>query len=188
MIDDLKLKIRALIEDFGQDCPEVFTYDGSTTIFPLCAGNVQSIKSVCVNGTELGSGDYDFNASKGTIEILVPLNNNDVIQVIYCAQSFTDSELDEYIRSALVWLSIYSYCSDEDFELEDDTIFPTPTNKEIDLIALVSSILIKPDYIKYELPNLKISYPFKMPKEERIEALISKFRRGLGSNTVLEWE
>lgn len=188
MLDDIRLKVRALIEDFTKDCPEIFTYDGTTSIFTLCGGNITAIKSVCVNGTELGSGDYSFDSSKNFIEILISLNENDQIQVVYCTQAYSDSELDEYIRSSLVWLSIYSFCSQDDFELEDEEIYPTPTNKETDLISLVSSILIKPDYVKYDLPNLKITYPRNMSKEERIEKLITTFKRGLGSNAVLEWE
>jgi len=188
MLDDILEKIRALIGDIGTDCPEVFTYDGNNPSFPLGACEVKCINSVLLNGTELGSGEYSFDSSTNTVTVTASMNEGDQIQVNYCALKYTDTELTEYVRASLVWLSIYSFCSEGDFELETDTIYPTPTNKENDLIALISSILIKPDYSSYRLPTLTITYPRTMPKEDRIEKLITKFKRGLGNISVLNWD
>ena len=80
MLDDILAKIRALIEDFGTECPDIFTYDGTTSSFVLCASSITSINSVLLNGTALGSGEYDFDSTTNTITILVALTNNDQIQ------------------------------------------------------------------------------------------------------------
>jgi hypothetical protein len=47
---------------------------------------------------------------------------------------------------------------------------------------------MKPDYSQYILPNLKVVYPRKMTKEERIEKLISQFQIGLGDNYILNFD
>jgi hypothetical protein len=82
---------------------------------------------------------------------------------------------------------------DKDYELEYESgnvgnIVPTPDNRTTDLVALVASILIKPGYSQYNLPNLKVVYPEKMTKEERIEKLISKFQTGLGANYIINFD
>lgn len=186
MLSIIRQKIRALIEDFGISKTEPFDYTGSD-IFNIC-GKVSSITSVSVNGVELGSGEYSFDSTTNELTITASLNSGDIILVKYNALKYTDAELDEYIRASLVWISYYSFCAEDDFELENDDIYPTPTNKEEDLIALISSILIKPDYSSYRLPTLTVNYPRTMAKEDRIEKLISLFKRGLGANDVLEWD
>ena len=188
-LQDIRIKIRSLVGDFGTDCnsPEVFQYEGSS-IFTVCANVVNSIIKVTVNDVELGSGDYVFNGITNELEIMAVLNTDDIIKVYYTCNKYSDTELDEYIRASLVWLSIYSYCSSEDFEIEEDDIYPTPTNKERDLISLIGSILIKPDYNMYKMPTLTISYPRTMSKEARIEKIIVHFKRGLGINEIIEFD
>ena len=187
-LQDIRVKIRALIEDIGMKCnsPEVFIYEGSN-IFTICAGVVNSIIKVTKNDVVLGSGEYSFDPATNELTITTSLETDDVLKVYYTCNQYSDSELDEYIRSALVWLSIYSYCSEEDFEIEEDDIYPTPTNKERDLIALISSILIKPNYSMYKLPTVTVAYPRSMSKEDRIEKIITHFKRGLGVNDLLEF-
>lgn len=189
MLVIIRQKIRALVEDFILKCtPELFIYSNSN-IFKLCANNVTEIIQVLVNGNPLPSGDdFTFNSATNEVTVNTALSTGDQVEITYNCTKWSDSELDEYIRAALVWLSIFSFCADEDFELEEDEIFPTPTNQEQDLIALVASILIKPDFSEYRLPNLTIKYPRTMTKEKRIEELISKFRRGLGTVAIIEWD
>jgi hypothetical protein len=189
MIAEIKEKIRALITDLATCQSEFFEYENSP-IFTLCGTNINSIQKVLINGNELASGEtYDFDSATNKITITATLNSGDQIEIAYCYQKYSDTEILEYIRASLVWLSIFSFCSDEDFELEEDNeIYPTPSNKEQDLIALISSILIKPDYESYKLPNLTVSYPRSMTKEERIEKLIIKFKRGLGIVDTIEFE
>jgi len=187
-LQDIRQKIRALVEDFGTRCnsPEVFSYEGSN-IFTICVGVVNSIIKVTNNDVELGSGEYSFDSTTNELTILSVLATDDIIKVYYTCNVYSDTELDEYIRASLVWLSIYSYCSGEDFEIETDDIYPTPTNKERDLISLISSILIKPNYSMYKMPTVTITYPRTMSKEDRIEVMITHFKRGLGVNELIEF-
>ena len=179
MLNNIRKKIRGLVEDFEQSDIETFEYTISK-IFPLAESNINSIISVLKNGTELGTGEYSYDPVTNKIEITLALIQGDIIEVDYTYNKYSDTELNGYIRSALVFISVYSKDSEKDFELETETIEPTPTNIEIDLISLVASILIKPDWTRKSLPNLTVVYPRNLSKEKKIELLIQKFNSGIG--------
>lgn len=187
MLEIIRGKIRALVEDFSQKENESFEYTNSS-IFTLSEPNVTAISKVLHNGTLLGSGDYSYDSITNKITLTISLANGDKIEVDYLYHKYSDTELDEYIRASLVYISIYGDSCQYDFELEDDEIFPTPSNKDTDLISLISSILIKPDYTEYRLPNLKVIYDKRIPKEDRISQLISQYEMGLGVNDVLKFD
>ena len=185
MLNQIRTKIRALIEDLTKSDFEVFTYTNSS-IFTLSESNIVSIVEVSKNSSVLGSGDYSYDSTTNKLTIIASLTQGDIITVNYTYTKYSDTELDGFITSALVWISVFSTCN-QDFELETNTIEPTPSNREIDLITLIVSILIKPDYSIYRLPNLTVRYPRTMPKEKRIELLVMKFNSGIGIADVLEW-
>ena len=187
-IDTLSLireKIRALCSDFSSSETETFTYS-SSAIFTLSEDNINSVTSVEQNGVELGSGDYSFDSDTNKITISASLTSGDIIEVIYAYNKYSNSELNEYMKASLVWLSVYDD-SAKDFEIETNDIYPTPSGQEEDIIALISSILINPEYSEYVLPNVRIKYPRTMDKEQRIEKLILKWTFSKGINGVLEW-
>lgn len=186
MLDTIRGKIRALVEDFNQKENETFKYTNSP-IFTLSESNISAITKVLKNGSELGSGEYVYDSDTNKITIVASLASNDTVEVDYKYYKYSETELDEYIRASLVWLSIYGDCC-YDFELEDEDIFPTPDNRTTDLISIIASILIKPDYTEYRLPNLRVIYDKRIPKEDRISMLITKFELGLGVNDVIEFD
>lgn len=189
MLESIREKIRALVVDNEKSDFQTFVYT-TTPIFTVAQPNITIVK-VLLNGVEIL--DYTFDVLTNKVEITVSaLTTSDVIEVDYTYIKYSETEIDSYIRSALVFISVYCY-DDKDYELEyesgnDGNIIPTPDNRTTDLIALVSSILIKPDYSQYNLPNIKVTYPRKMTKEERIEKLISKFQIGLGENYILNFD
>jgi hypothetical protein len=189
MLDAIRQKIRALVVDNEKSGFQTFLY-ATTSIFTIAQTNITIVK-VLLNGSE--TTDYTFDVDTNKIEITASgLITSDVIEVDYTYTKYSDTELDGYIRSALVFISVHCY-DDKDYELEYESgnvgnIVPTPDNRTTDLIALVASILIKPGYSQYNLPNLKVVYPEKMTKEERIEKLISKFQTGLGANYVINFD
>ena len=189
MIEELRAKIRGLVEDFIATDEESFTYETGDKIFTLQESNVTNVSSVKVNDVELGTAEWSFDSDTSELTISSEtgiLDADDVIKVKYTFYKYTDSELKEYIRGALVWITVFAYCED-DYEIETDDVYPTPDNKTEDLIALVASILIKPDYSEYRLPTVTVKYPRTMCKEERIESLIQKFKIGLGVNDTLDF-
>jgi hypothetical protein len=189
MLDSIREKIRALVVDTEKSGFQTFVYK-TTPIFTIAQPNVE-IAKVLLNGVE--TADYEFDVVTNKIEITSSaLTTSDVIEVDYTYTKYSDTELDGYIRSALVFISVHCY-DDKDYELEYESgnvgnIVPTPDNRTTDLVALVASILIKPGYSQYNLPNLKVVYPEKMTKEERIEKLISKFQTGLGANYIINFD
>jgi len=185
MLNEIRVKIRALVPDLSKNDFETFTYKSGDTTFILAESNINTILKVTKNGNELGTGDYNYDSTTNELEILVALSAGDVIIVNYSYYKYSNTELNEYIRASLVWISIWGSC-EEDYELEDDEIIPTPSNMHIDLMALISAILIQPDYTSYRLPNIQVNYSRKMPKEERIKRLIMKVTTsGIGVNDVL---
>lgn len=189
MLDSIREKIRALVVDNEKSGFETFVYTTSA-IFTIAQSNM-TIVQVLLDGVI--TTDYTFDTATNKITITASgLGASSVIEVDYTYTKYSDTELDGYIRSALIFISVHCY-DDKDYELEYESgdvgnIVPTPDNRTTDLIALVASILMKPDYSQYILPNLKVVYPRKMTKEERIEKLISQFQIGLGDNYILNFD
>lgn len=183
-------KFRGLVKDFETSDFETFTYNLSAT-FTLAESNITSITGVFKNGVELTSGEYSYDSTTNKITITPSsgddLVQNDIIEVNYIFNKYSDEEVKKYIQSALVHISINSF-ADDDYELEEDGIYPTPSNKNNDLISLISSILAKPDYTQYKLPNLTVRYPRTMTNDERIEKIVVKFQMGLGIANIITYE
>jgi len=180
MLEEIRTKVRALIEDFSKKDFEVFEYT-SVNIFTIAQSNI-TITQVLLNG--IVTSDYTFDSTTNKITMTGSgIASTDKIEVDYTYNEYSDSEITEYVRAALVWISIFSY-NEGDYEIEID-IYPTPSNETEDLISLIASILIKPDYSEKRLPNLTVKYPRTMTKEEVIEKLIIRFNRGLGVTDVI---
>ncbi len=189
MIPDIRTKIRALIQDTPKPDFQIFAYSNSN-VFKLAEPNIEEVTQVLVNGVLLGSGQsFDFVEDSNEVTISgVSFNVDDLIEVRYTFTKYSDSELTEYIRASLSWANVFEV-GDDDFEIDEpsDDIFPSLSKTESNLIALVASILICPDYTSYKLPNLSVSYPVQMPKDERIVKLITRFRHGIGTSDVVQW-
>jgi len=189
-LENIKLKIRALTEDFLKSDVEVFTYTNSN-IFTLSEEHVNTVLKVLKNNIELGSGEYAYDSDTNKITISMPsgneLENGDIIEVDYNFYKYSEDELSAYVKGAIVWISIFSH-DDNDIEIEDDEIYPTIDNKTSDLVALIASILINPDYTSYKLPNLTVTYYQKLSKEDKIEKLIKKFNYSVGIIGVIEFD
>ena len=190
MLESIITKIRALVTDNSQSGFETFVYT-TIPIFTIAQVNITIVK-VLLDGNEIE--DYTFDEDTNKITITASgLYTSSIIECDYTYTKYSDTELDSYIRSALVFISVYSRGDEFNFELEGESagdmeIVPTMDAHTSDLVSLVTSILIKPDYIQYNLPNLKVTYPVKMPKEERIEKLIGKFNEGIGINEVIQFD
>ena len=190
MLETIRTKIRALVTDNNKSGFQTFLYT-TTNIFTIAQTSITIVK-VLLNGQE--TTDYTFDAVTNKIEITASaLTTSDVIEVDYTYNKYSDTELDGYIRSALVFISVYSHSDEFNYELEGESagemeIVPTMDSHIGDLVSLVASILIKPGYSQYNLPNLKVVYPEKMTREERISRLITRFNKGIGINCILNFD
>jgi len=190
-METIRTKIRALVEDFGEEGIEVQEYEQSN-IFTLAEPHISTITKVLRNGVEITSNEYSYDST--TNKITINLNSGsqltlgDKIEVDYNYNKYSQNELDKYIIGAIVWLSIFSY-GEDDYEVDTDAdnIRPHPDNKTRDLIAIIASIIIKPNYSEYRLPNITVKYPKQISKEEKIQKIISRFQMGLGINDIITY-
>ncbi len=191
MFDEVKIKIRALIEDLSESNTEVFTYTTSA-IFTLAEPNIIAISEVTKNGVALGDSDYSFSATTNKVTVTATLAADDEIEInSTCYLKYSETELREFIRAALIYCSLWGT---KDFELEDDgddsyTFEPTPNQKELDMIALVTSIIIKPNYTKYELKGVVVmEFPKNIDKDSKIRKTILQLQsmNGIFTHTNLE--
>jgi len=189
MLDTIRAKIRALVTDNSKSGFQTFVYTTSA-IFTIAQENI-TITKVLLDSVE--TDDYSFDSVTNKITITASaLDTSSVIEVDYTYNKYSDTEIDGYIKSALVFISVYSRSDEFNFELEgesagDTEIVPTMDSHTGDLVSLVASILIKPNYSQYSLPNLKVVYPTKMTKEDRIAKLITRFNEGIGLISVIQF-
>lgn len=183
MLTELYTKVKAHCGDFGKSSYEIFEYT-TINIFTIAQTNI-SITLVLING--MSSSDYTFDSATNKITITASgLSSTDKIEVDFTYNKYSNSELKEYIRSALGYISIYAK-DEKDMEIEDEAVYPTPSNAMEDLIAIVASIIIKPNFSRKSLPGgITEVYPKTMSKEKLIEEKIIRFNRGLGVTGIIE--
>jgi len=183
MLDELYTKIRARCQDFGKSSFEIFEYTTSPT-FTIAQTNI-TITRVLLNGVV--TTDYTFDSTTNKITVTASgLTSTDKIEVDFTYNVYSDTELKEYIRAALTSISIYLKDLG-DFEIEDEAIYPTMDNATEDLVAVVASIMIKPNYSKKSLPGgITEVYPRTKTKEKIIEEITVRFARGLGVTGIIE--
>lgn len=175
-ISTIKQKIRFLIEDNSSLVKDIFTYEASA-IFDLSETNVISVTIVYKNSSELGSGSYSYDSETNKVTLTTSLIAGDTIEIDYtCYQNYSDSELLSYIQAALVHLSINNFY-DYEYDTTSDTIQPEPEIKTENLIALIASIIIKPDNKSIRLPDLSITVPDDLPLNEKISKTIALAKR-----------
>ena len=171
-------KIRGLISDLQDNTFQTFSYTTSS-IFTIATPNATAT-SVLVNGVTLDSANWSYDTSDQELTISSTLTSGDAVQINFSYFKYSSTEIIGYVRGALVHLSINSYISSEDYEVEDDEIYPIPTNKDEDMIAFIASILIKPNYVSYRTPTIEVRYPKNVDKDEKIQKLIKLYRWGNG--------
>lgn len=188
-MDSIRDKVRALAKDFGDSDFELHEYTTSN-IFTLAEPHITIITKVLRNGVELITDEYSYDSvtNKITINLVsgTTFSVGDKVEIDFTYNKYSDSEITKYIIGAIAWISIFSYGEDDyEVDVEDDSIHPNPDNKTEDLIAIIASILINPNYSQYSLPNLKVIYPKTMDKETRIQKIVSRFQMGLGISEIV---
>jgi hypothetical protein len=175
MLSQINTNIRAILQDSSKTGTETFIASGST--FTISQPNADTVINILVNGNALESGDFSYDSTSQivTIESGSVVTGNAVI-IIYTYTKYSDTELNDYIRSALVYMDVYTYPIHFDIGSGNIEIYPIPLPKEQSLIAMIVSVLIKPDWSQYRTATVSIVYPRTMEKDIKIERLISKFK------------
>ena len=168
--------VRYIIEDNSTSMipGDLFTYT-SSAVFTLTESNVVSVSAVLKNDVELGSGDYTYDSDTNQVTVSASLTTGDTVEVQYTYYpDYSDNTIKNAIRAVLVRLSIANYY---DFEEDGENIYPEPTTREKNLLAMLSSIVLEPDNKSYRLHDISINVPKgSLPTEDRIRKTISIFK------------
>jgi predicted CopG family antitoxin len=177
---EIKPKVRYLLGDIAKSFTDPFIYN-TNPIFTLTQENVTDITSVFVNSSELSSGDYSFDPSTNKVTLETSgLTSGDNIEIIYEAYTnYSDSEIEGYIKASLVHLSTNNFYT---FTEEGGEIYPDPTDREINLIAIITSILISGSISALRLPDMTINFNEKLSVSDRIKQTIAVFKKTKGSD------
>jgi hypothetical protein len=182
-------RIRDLIGDLlittGRD---VFIYESITSskIFTLTEANVSAATIVVLkNGTVWAASNYSYSATTGKLTVTGTLAPGDSLEVDYSFyQKYSDTEIEGFVRAAISYIVIEKY---KNFALlPPNIIFPTPSNEEEFLIAVVASILIKGDVVGYRTPELTISFERGDSKEKKIHKFVRQFKKTNGYLTYIK--
>lgn len=173
-LSDITTSVRYLINDVAVTVTDYFTYENSS-IFTLTESNSIAVTYVYINDSVQSSSSYSFSATTNQVTISSSLTSGDTIKIVYtCYENYSDTEIESYIRNALIQLSVYKYYT---FKEVEEEIFPEPTDDEKNIIALITSILINPENKSYDLPDLKIKVPDDVPTNEKIRKTIASFKK-----------
>lgn len=176
-------KLRNLISDnlitTGRD---VFIYESITSskIFTLTESNVSASSIIVLkNGVVWAAPNYNYSATTSKITVTGALVAGDSLEVDYSYYTkYSDSELRNFIKAAISYLAIEKYGT---FAVKsDNVIFPTPTEIEENLLAVIASILIKGDITSYRTPELSISFERGDSKEKKIHKFIRQMKKAYG--------
>lgn len=184
-------KIRNILNENAKTVRDIFKVENiSLKAFTLGDLNAISVTSVLINGVEVAeSGNWSFSTStnKLTFESDYTLVVDDIIEVVYSAYpDYSDVEIKGFIKAAIMHMSANHYIT---FEVDaSDNIQPEPTEKQKNQIAILGSILIKPDNKTIRTPDLTVIVPaFTRPTEELIRQTISIFKKDVhGIFTILD--
>jgi len=183
-MENIILKVRDVIVDsLITNGIDVWTYESivSSKIITLTESNI-STPTILVykNGVLWADTNYSYSAVTGKLTVTGTVAVGDSLEITYSYYAkYSDIELEGFIRSAVSHLVVEKYRC---FAIKPpNIIFPTPSEEEENLIAIVASILIKGDIISYRTPELTINFERGDSKEKKIKKLVRNFKKTIGN-------
>ena len=168
------------------------TTSSNTTALPLALYTVTKltdntftvvgINAIVTSGTctYTITANYSYSTVTGKITIIGTLAAGDSLEIDYSYYTkYSDTELAGYIKAAISHLSVEKY---KTFAVKDDNIiFPTPTELEENLIAIVASILVKGSIVSYRTPEFTITFERGDSIEKKIKKITRQFNKTYGN-------
>lgn len=168
--------VRYLIEDSAktQIPGDIYTYT-SSSVFELSELNVVSVTTVLRNSVALSTSSWTYSSTTNKVTISSSLSSGDTIEIQYTYYSnYSSNEIEGFIRSAFVDLSINNYYT---FEVDDnDNFYPEMTDKEKNLVAAIAMIRINKTKQSLRLPDISITYAKDLNVNDKIAKTISLFK------------
>jgi len=184
--------IRALIDDQnrldGRDSFPPFSGDNIYTLSEDFPSEVTII--VFKNSVQIASQDFTYNSDNNqvTIEFLTSgesLNTDDNILITYnYFKKYSDTEIQGFLESSLVYFPQYNY--KKTFEINDQNKIVAincvdPTIEELYFIATIVSILIDPQNIRINIPDLSLSAKRDISDQDQIKVSFRNFQNFIGT-------
>jgi hypothetical protein len=121
----------------------------------------------------------NYSYSAGIVTVTGNLTAGDSLRFDYSAYSkYSDTELQGYIRSACYYLTAEKY---KTFAIKPPTlIFPTPTEDEEALLAIIACILINNSIRSYRTPEFTINFNEDESKDKKIRRAVANFKKSFG--------
>ncbi len=183
---NIETKIRDIVGDtLRTDGVTAVEYTISK-IFNLEDSNVVSNTIQCYkNGTLWASANYSYNSTTNKVTVTGTLSSGDILEFTYSYyEKYSVTILDRYIKSSIINLSMENY---KTFTVKpDNIIFPTPTEVEENLIAIVASILMGNNIKTYRTPEVTITFNDNMSKEDKITRVVKRFKSIAGYATHID--
>jgi hypothetical protein len=183
--------IRGLIDDKlridGRDS-YIYTEDNIFTLtedFPS-----EATITVFKNSVEIASQDFSYDSDNNQVTITFitsgeSLNTDDVILIKYSYyKKYSDTEIQGYLESSLVYFPQYQYKKTFEINSDDEIVAINdydPTTNELYFIAIIASILIDPQNIKINIPDLSLSAKRDKSDQEQIREAFRNFKNFVGS-------
>lgn len=136
-----------------------------------------------INGVEVDGSSWVFDSSTNEVTVTAEFSVGDTIMIFYTHYpKYSSNEIQAAIKSALTHISINNYA---DWDVYDDGgVYPDPSLREQNLIAIVASLVLDPDNKSYRLPDISINVPQDDPLPTKISKIIGRFKK----NSVGEFD
>jgi hypothetical protein len=175
-LSTIREKVRNVLGDYSISQKDLFTYEASS-VFTLTQNNPISVSTVYKNSVELSASDWSFNSDTNKVTISASLSTGDTVEIDYiCYLNYSNNELKNAIKSAIIYLSINNYY---DFEYDDDTdtIYPELEEREENLISIITAILVEQPIQTLRLPDLTINLPSDLNQADKIAKTIAGYKK-----------
>jgi hypothetical protein len=184
---NIRAMVRNLIGDIGVEVSETYTYKLASLAgrtWTLSEPNViESTLKFYKNNLYDPTDPFTFIPETIQVEVdAAALTLYDEIRLSYRAyKKYSDNEIDAYIESALIILSVKKY---GDFENVAGVVDPVPELAEQRLIALIASVLIDGNMVSYSTKEFSVEFKKEQTAESRIESILRDYDKSMG---VFAW-
>jgi hypothetical protein len=186
-MDTVISKVRNLIEDNENFVRKILEYNIAKVYILSDSNVITSTLKLYKNGTLWAGSNYSYDEDTEKVTVTGTLTGNDVLEVSYnCYEKYSDTEIAARIKAAISHLSVEQY---KTFKIgEDDVVFPTPTEQEENLIAIVASILIKGDVVSYRTPEFSITFGRGESLDTKIKKIVRHFTKSFGILEYIQYD
>lgn len=176
--------IRGLIEDKlrtdGRDS-EIYQTDN---VFYLTEDFPSSTTiTVWINGVETSSFTYDSDNNGVTVSASLTIEDIVLIKYSYY-KKYSDTEISGFLESSLAYFPQYQYKKTFTINTDNNVVAVNgydPTTEELYFIALIASIVIDPQNIRVNIPDLNISAKRDMSDQDQIKTSFANFKNFIGT-------